>query len=235
MKNGFTRKNSLAPLGRGLGRGVKAFTLAEVLITLGVIGVVSAMTMPTLIQNYRKHTVETKLKRVYTVINQAIKLSENEYGEVSGWDDWTDASDLDERLTTFDKYIGKHIKILKTERRMHENGYEYADIYFTDGSILSMPYYGDISFYINKKALLNPRKGVNSFIFRFAPTAKSDENKYHYNKGFEPYAWDWQGTKDDLYHSKRAGYGCGEKYNNYCTKLIQYNGWQIPDDYPIRF
>ena len=29
----------------------KAFTLAEVLVTLGVIGVVSAITMPTLIQN----------------------------------------------------------------------------------------------------------------------------------------------------------------------------------------
>lgn len=31
-----------------------AFTLAEVLITLGVIGVVAAMTMPVLIQNYQK-------------------------------------------------------------------------------------------------------------------------------------------------------------------------------------
>ena len=31
------------------------FTLAEVLITLGIIGVVAAMTLPTLIQNYKKN------------------------------------------------------------------------------------------------------------------------------------------------------------------------------------
>lgn len=33
----------------------KAFTLAEVLITLGIIGVVAALTMPTVIQNYKKN------------------------------------------------------------------------------------------------------------------------------------------------------------------------------------
>lgn len=32
----------------------KAFTLAEILITLGIIGVVAAMTMPVLIENYKK-------------------------------------------------------------------------------------------------------------------------------------------------------------------------------------
>ena len=31
----------------------KAFTLAEILITLGIIGVVAAMTIPTLVANYR--------------------------------------------------------------------------------------------------------------------------------------------------------------------------------------
>lgn len=40
-----------------------AFTLAEVLITLGVIGVVAAMTIPTLITSYQKHVVETKLTK----------------------------------------------------------------------------------------------------------------------------------------------------------------------------
>ena len=40
----------------------KAFTLAEVLITLGIIGVVVAMTMPTLINNYQKKLAVTRLK-----------------------------------------------------------------------------------------------------------------------------------------------------------------------------
>lgn len=33
---------------------LNSFTLAEVLVTLGIIGVVAALTMPTLIANYRK-------------------------------------------------------------------------------------------------------------------------------------------------------------------------------------
>ena len=37
-----------------------AFTLAEVLITLGIIGVVAALTLPTLIENHNKRVVETR-------------------------------------------------------------------------------------------------------------------------------------------------------------------------------
>lgn len=33
-----------------------AFTLAEVLVTLGVIGVVASLTMPTLIENHKKNS-----------------------------------------------------------------------------------------------------------------------------------------------------------------------------------
>lgn len=40
-----------------------AFTLAEVLITLGIIGVVAALTIPTLVNNYRKKQFETGLKK----------------------------------------------------------------------------------------------------------------------------------------------------------------------------
>lgn len=54
----------------------KAFTLAEVLITLGIIGIVAAMTLPTVISNHKKKTIETRLQKFYSVANQAIKLSE---------------------------------------------------------------------------------------------------------------------------------------------------------------
>lgn len=50
----------------------KGFTLAEVLITLGVIGVVSAMTLPTLINKYKMKTYEIGLKREYSVLQNAI-------------------------------------------------------------------------------------------------------------------------------------------------------------------
>ena len=63
----------------------KSFTLAEVLITLGIIGVVAAMTMPTLIkkQNEKKDIVH--LKKVYSILNQALLKEISENGTVDLW------------------------------------------------------------------------------------------------------------------------------------------------------
>ena len=52
------------------------FTLAEVLITLGIIGAVAALTMPVLVGNYQKKQTVTKLKRAFSVLSQAILMSE---------------------------------------------------------------------------------------------------------------------------------------------------------------
>ena len=49
-----------------------AFTLAEVLITLGIIGIVAALTIPTLVNNYQKAQYVTALKKAYTQFNQAL-------------------------------------------------------------------------------------------------------------------------------------------------------------------
>ena len=51
-----------------------AFTLAEVLITLGIIGVVAAMTMPSLIQHYREKAMVTSLEKFVSTISQAVDL-----------------------------------------------------------------------------------------------------------------------------------------------------------------
>ena len=40
----------------------KAFTLAEVLITLGIIGVVAVLTVPNIISNYQEKVLDTKIK-----------------------------------------------------------------------------------------------------------------------------------------------------------------------------
>ena len=62
-----------------------AFTLAEVLITLGIIGVVAAMTMPSLITNYRVKETVSKLKKVNTTFNNAFLQAKEENGEISDW------------------------------------------------------------------------------------------------------------------------------------------------------
>ena len=57
----------------------RGFTLAEVLITLGIIGVVAAFTIPTLVSNYQKSQYVTKLKKFYTQFNQATTLLAQDY------------------------------------------------------------------------------------------------------------------------------------------------------------
>ncbi len=64
----------------------KAFTLSEVLITLGIIGVVAALTIPSLVQNHRKRVVETSLKKSYSVLSQMLANSEAKNGEAVYWD-----------------------------------------------------------------------------------------------------------------------------------------------------
>lgn len=78
-----------------------AFTLAEVLITLGIIGVVAAMTMPSLIQNYQEKATVTKLKKCYSLVSQAYVSILND----EGGSDTLQAGDDLEMMEKFGKYL----------------------------------------------------------------------------------------------------------------------------------
>lgn len=78
IKSGFTLAEGATHVGMSPTKAKLAFTLAEVLITLGIIGVVAALTIPSLMSKYHRMTVETKLKKFYSTVNQAIKLSEED-------------------------------------------------------------------------------------------------------------------------------------------------------------
>lgn len=51
-----------------------AFTLAEVLITLGIIGIVAALTIPNLINNTNQKELTTRLKKTYSALSNATKM-----------------------------------------------------------------------------------------------------------------------------------------------------------------
>ena len=59
---------------------VSAFTLAEVLITLGVIGVVAALTIPQLVKNYKEKVLLQQAKKMYSVISNALVRYANDMG-----------------------------------------------------------------------------------------------------------------------------------------------------------
>ena len=62
-----------------------AFTLAEVLITLGIIGVVAAMTMPSLISDKQNKERVAQLKKVYSTVSQAFIMAVSENGTPDEW------------------------------------------------------------------------------------------------------------------------------------------------------
>ena len=56
--------------------------MAEVLITLGIIGVIAALTLPTVIQNYQKQVTVNKLKKAYSVLGQVAQKSIADNGSI---------------------------------------------------------------------------------------------------------------------------------------------------------
>ena len=215
-----------------------AFTLAEVLITLGIIGVVAAITLPSVIQNYRNHSVEAKLKKFYSTINQAVVRSTADNGDVTIW--WQDLDSTlqsgdDGKLSSpglewFNTYIGKYMNIVEIRKTsldrplfMLADGTSFA--FLNPGTTRDYVFftmdYDDCLKFGNS---LESREylGVCGFAFIFNPTFTDSGHK---NKYFEPYAHNWDGTETQLQNK------C-ERTGAFCTKLIQYNGWKIPKNYP---
>lgn len=85
----------------------KGFTLAEVLITLGVIGVVAAITIPALVSNYRKRQLENQIKVTYSSLQQTIRFMEYDGLSYDVFQDGSDASVQE----WFDSFIGQHMKV----------------------------------------------------------------------------------------------------------------------------
>ncbi len=83
------------------------FTLAEVLITLGVIGVVAAITIPGLISNYRKRQLEEQIKVNYSSIQQTMRFMDEEGLSYEIFKDGSDAS----MKEWYESFIEKHMKV----------------------------------------------------------------------------------------------------------------------------
>ncbi|MBQ8458962.1 type II secretion system protein [bacterium] len=63
-----------------------AFTLAEVLITLGIIGVVAALTIPSLVNNYHKKQYYTQFMKARSILENAKRAYDDEDGSIHEYD-----------------------------------------------------------------------------------------------------------------------------------------------------
>lgn len=74
---------------------VNGFTLAEVLITLGIIGVIAAMTLPALVGKYKEKVLVTQVKKTYSEFQNALKMynARNECSDITCISDLNSTSD----------------------------------------------------------------------------------------------------------------------------------------------
>lgn len=84
----------------------RGFTLAEVLITLGIIGVVAAITIPTVLQNSQDKQTISALKKAYSTLTQAFNMSIQDNGNPTSW-----GIDVDYRQAL--KKMIPYLKIMK--------------------------------------------------------------------------------------------------------------------------
>lgn len=74
-KSGFTLSEGAVHLNISTNKRKTAFTLAEVLITLGIIGIIAAITIPMMVSRYQEKVTIVKLKKIYSVLNQAFEFA----------------------------------------------------------------------------------------------------------------------------------------------------------------
>ena len=220
----------------------KAFTLAEVLITLGIIGVVAAMTLPTLITNYQKRATVAKLKRAYSVIKQAYLMSYDQVGDPTADEALAMGND-----NYFKTYWAPYIKGTVCSS-YQECGYSSnAPWIMSNGSKLAtnvVALSGRTTFYTNDGFLyvvfvsggssggliahsyvicdINGGKGPNQSgkdVFYFQRLADEKGND------MQPLGYE---VSDAGVNSNCSRSGRGER----CAEKIRRDGWKILKDYP---
>lgn len=85
----------------------KAFSIAEAFITLAIVGIIAAMTIPTLMSNIEHKKTGVFLKKAYTVLNQATKMSQVDNGDYATWN--TDV----EHEKFIKQYYAPYMKVVK--------------------------------------------------------------------------------------------------------------------------
>ncbi len=220
-----------------------AFTLAETLIVLAVIGVVAAITMPTLIANYQKKQTVAKLKGTYSILNQALQMSQAENGDLSNWDFSLTGLDF------YNRYLVKYLiqaknynKVVKPDDyvdyvlsgQKHQNSFAFntgsAKVLLVNGVYMTVSTSGNtkmITFDIN--AFKKPNTiGKDIFYFEIS----SSKGLMPYGIVSTEYKLPENYTRETLLSASYAN-GCNKKkWGSWCTALIMLDGWEIKKDYP---
>ncbi len=238
-----------------------AFTLAEVLITLGIIGVVAAMTIPNLIASNEKRTTLTRLKKTYSELMQVVRLAENEYGSGfslcdAGTCDWEWVNNK----AAFEKYFMPYMKIARIYEKSECN--KLTTVYTVSGIKVEKPTlpcyqlmngtsiaFGhsnkgnttNVAFWVFPDTKPSRKSVMGRHLFFFT---MFDEGAGSYALGTTVRLRDKGMAREKLIkHCKASenlatitiGGQSGVSVAAPCTELIMRDGWNFSGDYPIKF
>ena len=208
-----------------------AFTLAEVLITLGIIGIVAALTLPSVVQNYKRQQASARIKKFVSVFNQALLQAENDLGPRADWPSANGSFTGNIKTSRYfiNTYIKPYVKSLNIEERSLFN-MNMSTLRFVDGSQMSVKTGSCYDIYYDINGEKGPNKtGQDIFVFIFCQKkgmCNSDSNQ------LRAFYCEANGSQYPSRASIR-GY-CMYGYDKrYCTLLLEQNGWEFPKDYPL--
>jgi type II secretory pathway pseudopilin PulG len=229
--------------------------LAEVLITLAIIGVVAALTIPTVVQNYKKTQTLTQLKKVYSALSNTTNLAILDYGPIETWE--MDEGNTDTSAINFaNKYLVPYLKVSKNCENKHDGDCLYKAkylgktqegtfgrtlFYLNDGTIITL-------YTANEEANENHADIKIAFIFIDINGQKKPNivgkdlfafNYYVYHGTSKSVVGKFipRGMFVDRNTLLSSGYneGCNKESEAGglgCAGLIVKDGWQISNDYP---
>lgn len=214
----------------------QAFTMAEVLITLGIIGIIAAMTIPALIGKWQKQVFINKVKYTYSILANALIMAQQEHGDPTEWDLGNEPS-FENTKRVADTYILPYLNTLESSREFEKN----LIVNLKNGTSLMFMLDGCTA------STCNPIWLNNLYIIMSTKPKmdKLDGETRDYSredciflfrtdiKNLKFFAWTGS-TREGIINNPT--YGCNKnipknkRYN--CGALIFYDGWQIKEDYP---
>ena len=225
-----------------------AFTLAEVLITLGIIGVVAALVIPFFVRKYQYQVFATQLAENYSIISNALKMAENDYDPKETWE----APNGHNYIEFYEKYLKPYLNLIDNPCTNNNSGkcqfqsydmaggtrlngigvlgteaWHFIKIYLTNGAMIgfsSMSVHNAYAVFIDVNGEKGPnRQGIDTFMlilaFNDATSLKDYIGKFSFWYGL-PSLSDKTLKQYCSKDSVYAGLTCGA--------LLQRNGFRIP-------
>lgn len=174
------------------------FTLAETLITLGIIGVIAGITIPTLIKKYQEFVIKKQFAKFYSNISHAYSRAYNDNGmtmscyyaldinqnKLTGWNgNWTVCGNEGKEVFKYLKvikncqYLSGENTCIKSYPKIHSSAYTDNYFFLNDGALIITPYSTALLYFA---ADVNGTKGPNKLgydIFEFI--SGRDGNRFY--------------------------------------------------------